>query len=187
MQPILEWPREKIEQDFVQILVDRSSSLQVRDMIDNEKKIISREDFQNNILQNKVWEKLAQEHKLEWISVAGSAKLVSNKQELPEANGNRTLLASAIRETLQRNLGRPLSALVVISDGRSQDSINSTILRQIQTLGVPVFTIPLGDPNGINDQAIVSVEAPQNGFLQDQIPVQTELNTRNPNKKYASY
>jgi len=183
MQPILEWPREKIEQDFVQILVDRSSSLQVRDMIDNEKKIISREDFQNNILQNKVWEKLAQEHKLEWISVAGSAKLVSNKQELPEANGNRTLLASAIRETLQRNLGRPLSALVVISDGRSQDSINSTILRQIQTLGVPVFTIPLGDPNGINDQAIVSVEAPQNGFLQDQIPVQTELNTRKPNKK----
>ena len=42
MQPILEWPREKTEQDFVQILVDRSSSLQVRDMIDNEKKIISK-------------------------------------------------------------------------------------------------------------------------------------------------
>jgi hypothetical protein len=183
MEPIIEWPREKTEQDFVQVLVDRSSSLQVRDMLDGQNKIISRVEFQNEILQNGVWDRLAQDHKLEWVSVTGNATLVSNKQALPEARGNRTLLASALRETLQRNLGRPLSAVVIISDGRSQDAINATTLRQMQALGVPVFTIPLGDPNGVNDQAILSVEAPQSGFLQDQIPVQATLNSRNPNKK----
>ncbi len=183
MEPTIEWPREKIEQDFVQVLVDRSSSLQVRDMLDGQNKIISRVEFQNEILQHGVWDRLAQDHKLEWVSVTGNATLVSNKQALPEARGNRTLIASALRETLQRNLGRPLSAVVIISDGRSQDAINATTLRQMQALGVPVFTIPLGDPNGVNDQAILSVEAPQSGFLQDQIPVQATLNSRNPNKK----
>ena len=183
MEPIIEWPREKTEQDFVQVLVDRSSSLQVRDMLDGQNKITSRVEFQNEILQHGVWDRLAQDHKLEWVSVTGNATLVSNKQALPEARGNRTLLASALRETLQRNLGRPLSAVVIISDGRSQDAINATTLRQMQALGVPVFTIPLGDPNGVNDQAILSVEAPQSGFLQDQIPVQANLNSRNPNKK----
>lgn len=183
MQPVLEWPQEKIEQDFVEVLVDRSSSLQVRDMVDDQNKIISRVEYQNKILQNGVWDRLAQDHKLEWVAVTGNSIVVPNKQALPEAQGNRTLLASAMRETLQRNLGRPLSAVVVISDGRSQDVINSTTLRQIQTLAVPVFTIALGDPNGVNDQSIVSVEAPQSGFLQDQIPIQAQLNTRKPNKK----
>ena len=51
MEPIIEWPREKTEQDFVQVLVDRSSSLQVRDMLDSQNKIISRVEFQNEILQ----------------------------------------------------------------------------------------------------------------------------------------
>ena len=34
MEPTLEWPQERIEPDFVDVLVDRSSSLQVRDMVD---------------------------------------------------------------------------------------------------------------------------------------------------------
>ena len=183
MEPTLEWPQERIEPDFVDVLVDRSSSLQVRDMVDTDGKIVSRADVQTKSLQNNVWNLIEKDHKVEWVSVTGSANVVLKKEELPPATGNRTLLASAINQTLQRNLGRPLSAVVVISDGRSQDAVGATTLRQIQTLGVPVFTIPLGDPNGINDQGIISVEAPQIGFLQDQIPVQAQISTRKPNEK----
>ena len=183
MEPAIEWPQERTEPDFVEVLVDRSSSLQVRDTADDQGKSISRAEVVNNVLKKDVWDKIAQEHKIDWVSVTGTATVVQDKQSLPEALGNRTLLASALNETLQRNLGRPLSAIVVMSDGRSQDALNATTLRQIQTMGVPVFTIPIGDPNGMNDQAVISVEAPQTGFLLDQIPVQAQVATRKPNEK----
>lgn len=111
--------------------------------------------------------------------------MVQDKQSLPEALGNRTLLASALNETLQRNLGRPLSAIVVMSDGRSQDALNTTTLRQIQSMGVPVFTIPLGDPNGMNDQAVVSVEAPQTGFYLIKFQFRPRLQQENQMRKFT--
>ena len=182
-QPSLEWPQEKTEQDFVEVLVDRSSSLRVKDAIDDGGKLISRADFQDKILKNPAWEIISKNHTLNWTAFNGNSTAIKNHTAPPLADGNRTLIASAIHETMQRNLGRPLSAIILISDGRSQDVVNTTIIRQIQSLGVPIFTIPLGDPKGINDQSVVSVEAPQNGFLQDQIPVQAQINTRKPNEK----
>ncbi len=183
MQPALEWPQEKRESDFVEVLVDSSSSLQVKDSINQQGSTVSRAEVAKNILNEKVWDTIAQEHKIEWVSVTGTSQVVQDRQSMPQAQGNRTLLASALSETLQRNLGRTLSAVVVISDGRSQDAVQSTTLRQIQSLGVPIFTIPLGDPSGMNDQAILSVEAPQSGFLLDQIPIQAQVSTRKPNEK----
>ncbi|MCE9619722.1 MAG: VWA domain-containing protein [Planctomycetes bacterium] len=183
MQPAIEWPRERIEADYVEVLVDRSSSMQVRDAVDPQGKLVSRAEVEDAILSNAMWDRIGAEHKVEWIAVAGGATAVPAVKDLPAAEGNRTLLASAVHETLQRNLGRPLSAIVLISDGRSQDTVSTATLRQMQSLGVPIFTMPLGDPEGVNDRSVVSVEAPQTGFLRDQIPVQAQLATRKPNEK----
>jgi hypothetical protein len=182
-QPSLEWPQEKTEQDFVEVLVDRSTSLRVKDAVDAQGKLISRADFQDEIMKNSVWETLSKTHTLNWTAFNGNSTTIQNHTTLPLADGNRTLIASAIHETMQRNMGRPLSAIVLITDGRSQDSVNTTTIRQIQSLGIPIFTVPLGDPKGINDLSVVSVEAPQKVFVQDQIPIQAQISTKKPNEK----
>ena len=155
----------------------------MKDAVDAQGKLISRADFQDEIMKNSVWETLSKTHTLNWTAFNGNSTTIQNHTTLPLADGNRTLIASAIHETMQRNMGRPLSAIVLITDGRSQDSVNTTTIRQIQSLGIPIFTVPLGDPKGINDLSVVSVEAPQKVFVQDQIPIQAQISTKKPNEK----
>ena len=182
-QPVLEWPQEITEQDVVEVLIDRSSSLRVKDSTNASGNLISRAALQDEIIQNPVWKEISKNHALQWSVFSGNSNSVEIKQPLPPADGKRTLIASAVHETLQRNTGRPLAAMILISDGRSQDSVGTTTIRQIQSLGIPIFTIALGDPNGINDRGILSVDAPQKGFLQDQIPIQAQITTKKPGEK----
>ncbi len=174
MLPVIEWPRERTDPDHVEVLIDRSGSMRTRDAsVDGGR--ATRAAAQEAALRHPVWGRIAAEHAVDWIAFAGSARPLPRLEDLPAAEGGRTLIGSALHETLQRSAGRTLSAVVLLSDGRSQDEIAPTTLRQLQSAGVPVFVIPLGDPQGGDDKSVLAVEAPQTGFLQDQIPIQVRL------------
>jgi hypothetical protein len=92
-----------------------------------------------------------------------------------EPTGRRTNLNSAMEQALQRASGRPLSGVVILSDGRTGDPPGRALLRRLQADAVPVFVVPLGSEQPAGDLAIRRVDAPQRAFIRDKVPVVIEL------------
>lgn len=175
MGPMVEWPRERHEQDWVYVLMDRSASMQVRDERDKENNFCSRDATAQALAADPIWKKLSKEHGIAWMALAGSASPIADPHQLPAADGARTLLAASLHEVLQRSASRPTSAIIIVSDGRSQDTVPADMLRRLSSQGAPVFAVALGDPHGATDRAVVEAEFPARAFPKDQVPVQVTV------------
>lgn len=177
MQPAIEWPRERVEQDHLQVLLDRSRSMQVRDERDAQEQPCSRESRSNTLVTDPVWATMQAEHVIDWYAMEAGATPVADPRQLPPADGRHTLLAASLQEALRHANSHPVSAMVLVTDGRSQDVVDASVLRQLKAQSVPVFVVPLGDPEGLADRAIVDVEFPQRAFPKDRVPVQVTVST----------
>lgn len=181
--PTLVLPRERTERDRVVMLVDRSASLLVADGEDGA----TREDRLRELLESSS-EPIAEiesQHDLLWFGFDEEAfdlRTVSGDSDgvpdLGEASGSRTRLGWAIEMALDRAGGRPISGIVVVSDGRSSEPIDPAILRRLEREGVAVFTFPLGSRRSLGDLAVGEVEVPRRAFLDDEVPVIVDLETR---------
>lgn len=76
--------------------------------------------------------------------------------------------------------GRLVGSVVVLTDGRSQDAVDPGLIALLRREGVSVFVVPLGDPQGAADRAIVEVDHPQRAFARDRIPVRVSVEARHP-------
>ncbi|MFI4916695.1 MAG: hypothetical protein ACIAS6_09360, partial [Phycisphaerales bacterium JB060] len=81
---------------------------------------------------------------------------------------------------LTRAAARPLSAVVVLSDGRSIDEPGAAAVRRLVGERVPVHVVPLGSPRAATDVAIDQAVAPEAAFAGDQAPVRVRLDRRGP-------
>ena len=61
--------------------------------------------------------------------------------ELADPVGRRTDLNRAIEQALKKAAARPLSGVVVLSDGRSIDEPSRALLRRLEAEKIPVFTV----------------------------------------------
>jgi len=95
--------------------------------------------------------------------------------ELTEPTGSRTRLGRAIEQALQRAAARPISGVVVFSDGRTDDPPDRSVLRRLQADQIRVFSVPLGSDRPLGDLAVRRVEAPTRAFTRDKVPVVVEV------------
>lgn len=161
LQPAIEWPRERKEPDAVLVLVDRSRSLAVSDERTTGNGPSSRDERVRAILRDPVWDRVKTSHPLHWYGFAGTTSLISDPLKLPSATGGRTLLSASLQEAMRSMEGRLVGSVVVLTDGRSQDAIDPGLMASLRREGISVFTVPLGDPRGVADRAIVEVDHPQ--------------------------
>src|SRR5690606_3774589 len=70
---------------------------------------------------------------------------------LDEPQGEATAMGDALAQVVQKSAGRPVSAVVLWSDGRTDDPPDRDLIRRLQAEGVPVFTIPLGSLEPVSD------------------------------------
>ena len=175
MGPAIEWPRERVEQDRLQIVVDRTLSLQVKDEHDAQGARCSRDDRVRGILREPVWSALQKEHDIAWFAMSSGAVPMSDPTTPPDALGRHTLMAAALQDVLRQSGNHPISAIVLLSDGRSQDTIDADMIRRLKAQSAPVFVVPLGDPAGVADRAVTEVEFPQRAFPKDRVPVQVTV------------
>lgn len=173
--PAMEWPRERQERDVVQLLVDRSASLQVRDAVDQDGTRITRDALVRRMLADPVWKALAGSHDLAWNAMAARCTPMSGVAAPGDADGKRTLISNAIQQALRTNGARPLAAVVLLTDGRSQDQPDASLLRSLKAAGAPVIAVALGDPAGMTDRGIVQVEHSSRAFPRDMVPVQVSV------------
>lgn len=175
--PSIEWPRERTERDLVHVLVDRSSSMLVRDERSASGDRRTRDEVAMDIVRGDVWKRLNVVHDVSWHALGARAAVVGGPNDLPAADGRRTLIAASIEDALRQSGGRPVSAIVIVTDGRSQDSIDGEVLRRLKASGAPVIAVAVGDPSGVADRAILEVEHPARAFPRDRVPVQVTVST----------
>ncbi len=193
--PALELPRENVERDWVLVLVDRSASMTIADADGIGGSRIEREMQLRDIIEsnNETWAQLARDRNIVWLGFHSGAFTLPLEQRDQPANtddadtvnsalplleaptGQRTRLNAALTQALQRAAARPVSGIVVLTDGRTEDPPARSLVRRIAGDRIGVYTVPLGSAEAIGDLAIRRIEAPRRAFVSDKVPVTVEL------------
>lgn len=194
---------ERTERDWVLVLVDRSESLSIEDASPASPGGDRRSrDAQLRAAVREHWssiQDLADQREVVFLGFdAGAFDLrVEREQASPDApapdaqqtprpgrlasidlgpaTGRRTALGASLEQALRRAAARPLSGVVLLTDGRSVDEPSRAALRQLQADRVPVFALPLGGASAAGDLAIRSVQGPGVAFTGDLAPVTVQL------------
>ncbi len=190
--PMLELPRETVEQDWVLMLVDRSASMGINDVDDGRggdalERRRSRDEQLRGLLAEHadMWSTLAESRHVVWLGFHDGAFDLAPAEDgdaapalpvaLNDADGSRTRLNAALQQALQRAAARALSGVVVFSDGRTTEPPTRAAIRRLRSDKVGVFAVPLGSARPLGDLAIRRVESPRRAFVRDKVPVVVQL------------
>jgi hypothetical protein len=174
---------ETFEQDWVLVLVDRSASLQIEDISgDAESGLqrVAREEQLRQTLERtwSQWTQLSEDKTVLWLGFDSGAYDLSLTGEdaerrlaLDGPTGRQTRIGTAIDQALARAAARPLSSVVIVTDGRSTDDVSRAAMRRLRAEQVPIHAVALGSPDPVGDIAIRFAEAPPVAFVGDLSPV----------------
>ncbi|MSR29484.1 MAG: hypothetical protein EXS03_07930 [Phycisphaerales bacterium] len=168
--PLLRLPIVESDPDFVAVLVDRSRSMTIADTKEASGEYSERDSVVRQVLQDPVWRTIDESKEIIWLGFHASA-FDLNPSELPPPDGWSTDLTIPIETALRRLAGRPASAIVVVSDGRTARPMDQHTLRAISARAIPVFTVALGSAVAMTDLSVAEADAPQRAFVRDQVPV----------------
>lgn len=173
---------ERVERDWVLVLVDRSASMTIPDVDAGDGTPRVAREVQLREALRKAWpafNELASEREIVWLGFdSGAFDLESGTSlRLGDPDGRETALGAALDQALARAAARPLSSVVLMTDGRSVDAPTRAALRRLRAERVPVHSVALGSPDPVGDIAIRGVDAPRTAFAGDVTPVRVTLDT----------
>ncbi|MCG3122376.1 MAG: hypothetical protein GIKADHBN_00763 [Phycisphaerales bacterium] len=171
---------ERTERDWVVMLADRSASMSVPDVETPQGRVTRDEQLgQAMTAAAPTLEKLAGDRSVLWLGFDSGAFDLPSPQAPGSpwagASGRRTELSRPIEQALQRVAARPVSGLVIYSDGRLASPISRSVTQKLQAEQIPVFVVPLGSGEEVPDIAVDRVEAPSRAFVDDIVPVNVRL------------
>jgi hypothetical protein len=177
--PTLVLPQETIERDWLLVMLDRSASMNVRDVMDNVTgEAVSREQSMLESLRKQAEvfsdNKLGRDRRIVWLGFGGSAYTIGSPLTgggLGEPDAQATLIRTSIEQALRLPSGKPISGIVLMSDGRTPQDTGPELVQRLQQQGVAVFAVPLGASQPPLDLAIGQADGPQRAFVNDIAPV----------------
>jgi nucleotide-binding universal stress UspA family protein len=179
--PMLVQTRERVEPDRLIWLVDRSGSMNVKDKADTGSTTVQTRDQQvkasvnqiAHVIENapEIWSNERQQY---WYGFDEQAFRL-DPMKLQDAGDNATHIVSALESVLDEHQGHPISAVVLISDGRTPQRLGAELMRKLKQSAVSVFTVPVGQAQQFIDIAITQVDAPQQAYANDVVPVRVQL------------
>lgn len=173
--PRLVRDNERTERDWVAVLLDRSGSMTIPDAGNAE----TRDAQLRAIAGSDAWTSVAAAHDLLWLGFDADAyELAGGPGNLGDAAGARTRLGTALTGAMSRLSGRPISGIVVVSDGRTSEPPEGSALRELTAQKIGVFAVPLGSERALLDLAVESVDAPASAFVGDYVPVTVRVVAR---------
>lgn len=178
--PMLELSRETVERDWVLFLTDRSASMTIADGGDDGESKTRDEQLRDLFgAHGAVFQGLSERKEVRWLGFhSGTFALDAGTDVVPELGlpeGERTDLNASLEQALQQAAARPVSGIVVFTDGRTTRPPGRPLLRRLQAEGIGVFPVPLGSPDPRGDLALARVDAPRRAFVRDKVPVTIEI------------
>ncbi len=180
--PRIEQTDIQTEQDWVLVLLDRSSSLETPDA--SASGATRSGQLRGMLAQSQEqWSRLAQDKHVVWMGFDERARLLAegsppDPETLGPTGGLGTDIDAAIRAALRQSAARPVSAIVLVSDGRSTNAVDPELIETLAERQIPLVAVPLGNQAPVRDLAIARVDHPDAVFAQDMVPVRVTLDTR---------
>lgn len=180
--PQVTFPRESVESDVVIAMLDRSSSMNIKDVEESMERITRDDQLNSILLENEgILDQVSSRSDLRWFGFAsnpfslsmnstdGEGGRITPRTEPP--NGWRTDINGSMETILDALTGRSLSGIILFSDGRTPSIPDRGLLRRLEASSIPVFTVALGSSSPVNDIGIIDVEHPSNVFVKDSVPI----------------
>jgi hypothetical protein len=146
-EPLLSLVTHSIDQPIISVLVDNSQSMAIIDRTGR------REETLKSILHSNVWKQINKDGRVSYsIFDAKVRDLASIADDSLKFNGEVTDIADALKSVKQTFASSNLQAVVLITDGNSTVGMNP--LYEAEELGVPVFTVGVGDTTEQKDLLI---------------------------------
>jgi hypothetical protein len=163
-EPILSFVTYSIDQPKVAVLVDNSQSMAIKD------KSGRREDILKSIINSSIWQQIGKDGKVDYSLFDGKVRSVTAiNQDSLTLRGEATDIAEALKSIKRSSASSNLQAVVLITDGNSTIGMNP--LYDAEELGVPVFTIGVGDTNEQKDILIRKVLTNEITYIGTKVPV----------------
>ncbi|MDF1810206.1 MAG: hypothetical protein P1U42_10985 [Phycisphaerales bacterium] len=181
--PMIEQTNIRVEQDWALVMLDRSESLSTQDS-QSDGEMISRDEQMTRMIdrtqQDPSWQSLVEQKQVLWIGFDDQVTVlarggVPESENLVRADGRATNIGESILSALDEARARPISSIVLVSDGRSVEPIDPEIIHALQGSQIPVFVVPLGSESPVRDIAVSRVEAPSAVFADDFVPIKIQL------------
>jgi hypothetical protein len=92
--------------------------------------------------------------------------------EEAEARAPATDLGRSLRQAVESHAGKPIAAVVVVSDGQfNRGEPTEVIARYARSRKIPIHTVGVGDPSPARNLTVTAIEAPSNVFVKDPFQV----------------
>lgn len=179
--PQLSRQTQTVERDWVVVLADRSASMTLRDAPSPLGPISRDEQLQGTFTAaDAAWAAATKDRRVLWLAFDATATPLKpaegrSRPDLPPAAGRKTDLSAALAQTLRLTAARPVSGVILLSDGRTSNPPPGDLLGQFRDRQIPVITVPLGSPDARADIAVARAEAPAAAFVNDVAPVSVTL------------
>lgn len=163
LNPLLRIPEKQIQEPIIVLLQDNSISL-----FSNKDSAINQNRYTEQI--NKWIEQISDEHQLQSFTFGKTVKQSSKFG----FNDVMTDISGALNDVSIRFLNRNLVAIVLATDGIYNSGANPLTVGE--NLGVPIFTIAMGDTTPKLDFSISSVRYNKNVLLNNFFPIEVAVN-----------
>ena len=178
------FPREVVDEDLVMVMLDRSASMTIEDVEEAGKRKSRDQQLRELLTDNKsVWSRINSRSDVEWLGFSSGIYNLETEPdssdpetelELPvldDPEGWKTDIPLSIRQAVEANLNRPVSAIILLSDGRSMQIPGRSLNRLLKQEAIPVFTLNLGSELPVHDVSVGDVRHPDRAFVRDSVPV----------------
>lgn len=181
--PRMESPNERVENDQVLLLTDRSISMTIAD---GPERNLSRDGQLSQIVANTHAQLRdsasdSQSRVVRWLGFGSDVFEIDQDDSandavsLPPPTQLHTRIGSSLARALDMASGRPIAGVVVFSDGKSADEPSAELIQQLESDRVPIFVVPLGSTESKFDLAVDDVTAPSLAYINDDVPVRVRL------------
>ncbi len=175
MEPVLSLVRTARERPVIGVLVDRSRSMAIADATTGE----TRGDEAVGLLNEIVLPRIGRDAELAAFTFAGDARSLDVSRlsiaSPPAFDGELTDIAGAFEDLATELAGRNLGAVVVATDGAA--NVGGSPYDEGLALGVPVFTLGLGESDAGTDIAVREATTNRVSYSGESLPIRVRVSS----------
>jgi len=173
LQPNLGLMKERFIKPIIAVLIDTSSSMNIKDMANDESRIDAVKRIFTSLREEGKLEALSRDQEVHFFQFSENLSPIDVANlENQEARGSKTQLINALNQISKEFSNQPLEAIFVFSDG--VDNVVSSP-QALENRKVPIYTFGVGDPQRLIDVQIADLITDEFAFLDKEVEVDVTI------------
>ena len=169
-EPFLSIIHHTTEQPAVAVLIDNSQSMSIKEITGSRAAIL------RSVISSDVWNELKSKSAVSFFLFDTKTKEINTlAADSISLNGAETNISQALKSTKKLFAGGNLQATILVTDGNS--TVGSDPLYDAEDMGVPVFTVGIGDTSEQKDILIRKVLTNELTYTGNRLPMNVTVHS----------